>query len=526
MSSRNNAKPPKVLRCFLNSCFLLLFAFFYGRDGYSQGIVWQDQIGHPFRNNTHFNYNDGISGIATFSEGLVVAVNGYAFETLVPTSNVHKQCYIRYYDYDGNLLNEDTVGGMVADGALIKLTDSTFLARVDYTFIRPGNTVYDTGQIGGYLLREYTSSGHLLWQRRMWAGSSSSSYDLYAREGGSFALLSTINIDHRGVDSSFVEFFLPGGVPERQAYFTDLGGQGLLTRVQNPERYLSVHSRQLGNPGPWLYTVAHYDSALNMRREDTIGVLGRSYYNGITLAQPGGKYIAILRQVTDTIRNRLFFFDHPGRPYKSQLIDSGGINFIPLSDGGALAVGGKTVTNVARVIDSLSQRGLPYILNGYFQRLDYNWHPVWTIDILDWVNDSITYSYTPVAAIPYSPEDAIYYGSRVVKSTVHSEPSGTFALIGRINGVGQIFDPTALKGPREKVSGLQAVLYPNPASDRIFIDSERPLAYQILTVIGETVRQGLIDKANSISIHDLQPGIYQVVLSGSGQRLVKRFVKQ
>ena len=502
--------PRKARAKHLRVCLTVL-AFFGARLGFGQVIGWQDEIGHPFRNSTHLNYNEVASGVATFPNNFVIATTGYAYETLVPTNNVHNQIFLRYYDYDGTLLNEDTIGGMVAGGYLARITDSTFLVNVEYDYIRLGQTIFDTGQNGGYLLREYTSSGRMLWQRRMRADTKSRSSHFFPRTNGGFAIDAWINMDNHGVDSLAFEFYQAGGLLERVVDFPNIDATGFFGYTKSPERYFVNRAQQRGNPSPWLYTVVQLDSVLNVRREDTIGFLAHYYGNEQIIVKPGGGYISLLPQPTDTLRSKLSFFDRPGQPSSSLLFDSGSISLVPLADGGALTFESKLVSNSWRVLDSLYQRGRNTLVSLTFKRRDASWQPIWSVDISDWNNDSVMYSYTPVTSVPSSPNDALFYGSRVVQSSVHSEPWGTFALIGRINGVGQIFDPTAVKGPRERMSGLKATLYPNPASDRVFIDSEKMLDYRILTVTGEAVGQGSISSTRPASLQSLPPGLYQLV---------------
>ena len=93
-----------------------------------------------------------------------------------------------------------------------------------------------------------------------------------------------------------------------------------------------------------------------------------------------------------------------------------------------------------------------------------------------------------------------------------------------LDGTGNAYDPTETRGPRESAS-LQAVLYPNPASDRLFIQSDKELAYCILNLKGEVVREGSVSREHPVDVSALPPGLYQMLLSGKGQSVRKRFVK-
>lgn len=492
-----------------------------------QVIEWQDQIGHPRANpNGTFSYEDYVGSLALFSTKFIVANYGHNFSILPPYNYTHRQGYIRHYDYDGRILNEDTVGGMVSDAALIKTSDSSFIVIANITYVPTGQFVFDTGQNGGYLIRGYKADGNLLWQRRIRPNTGSYISGLYSRQNKGFVTRTSVNMDNRGLDSLGYEFYDADGNLDRLVFDPTIPLQGRIAFTQNPERILAVRLQAYGNPGPWLYTVVHLDSSLTLQREDTIGLLWRNYPNPSVIARPDGRYFVSIPQSTDTLRTRLFFFDHPGRFSSATLIDSGGGRFIPLSDGGVLSFEGKSVSNLRRVIDSLMNLGLPYTRSANLCRRDAAWRLLWSLDISDWSNDSVTYSITPIASVPSSPEDAIFIGSRVVSSRVRSEPWGTFALVGRIDGVGTIFDPTAVEGPREAVSHLRAILYPNPATERISIDSDKPLTYRILSPTGALVLEGAISRSQPADVSALPQGMYQIILSDGKQTKAKRFAKQ
>ncbi|MEJ1933144.1 T9SS type A sorting domain-containing protein [Nostoc sp. NIES-2111] len=95
-----------------------------------------------------------------------------------------------------------------------------------------------------------------------------------------------------------------------------------------------------------------------------------------------------------------------------------------------------------------------------------------------------------------------------------------------LDGTGNPFDPTATRGPRMKQEPLAATVYPNPATQRIYIDSDKPLAYRILSATGALVQQGIVSRSQPAELAALVPGIYQLLLSDGIHTIGRRFVKQ
>lgn len=376
------------------------------------------------------------------------------------------------------------------------------------------------------MIREYSLGGRLLGQRRFRTGTKSYSFSMFTRGLSGYVMQSSVNMDNRGPDSLVYEYYNRQGELYRYSADPLLKIQSSIVLGSSPEHFIGLRVQQINAAGPWLYTVIHMDTSLNVRREDTVGYLGASYGFSDVILLPNGRYIVSIPQTRDTIRTRLFFFDHPGIFSKALLMDSGSSRYLPLADGGVLSFEGTYVSNVSRKIDSLRIRGLPYQDRSSFSRRSATWQLLWTLDVSNLSNDSISSSFTPLASIPFSPEDAVFIGRRVVSSRVQSEPWGTFGLVGRIDGVGTIFDPTSTKGPREAVSYLEANLYPNPATERIYIDSDKPLAYRILSAMGALVQQGIVSRSQPAELAALVPGIYQLLLSDGTQTTRRRFVKQ
>lgn len=95
-----------------------------------------------------------------------------------------------------------------------------------------------------------------------------------------------------------------------------------------------------------------------------------------------------------------------------------------------------------------------------------------------------------------------------------------------LDGVGNGFDPTATQGPRIRPEPLAVTVYPNPTTDRLYIDSDKPLAYRILSATGALVQQGIVSRSQPAELSGLSPGMYQLLLAEGRQTVRRRFVKQ
>lgn len=72
------------------------------------------------------------------------------------------------------------------------------------------------------------------------------------------------------------------------------------------------------------------------------------------------------------------------------------------------------------------------------------------------------------------------------------------------------------------------VLYPNPATDRLFISDNKITAYSIYTPQGQLVAAGQVIATNApyININYLQPGLYYIKLAGFSNNIVRTIIKQ
>jgi len=68
-------------------------------------------------------------------------------------------------------------------------------------------------------------------------------------------------------------------------------------------------------------------------------------------------------------------------------------------------------------------------------------------------------------------------------------------------------------------------IYPNPATDFIFIDGADHQKYYIYNVVGAVVMEGALDKTQSeINIGTLVPGLYVIRITGVSQTIQRKFI--
>lgn len=71
------------------------------------------------------------------------------------------------------------------------------------------------------------------------------------------------------------------------------------------------------------------------------------------------------------------------------------------------------------------------------------------------------------------------------------------------------------------------VVYPNPSSDKISINVETKIAYNLVNIQGQLINKGALDKAsNSIDISSFNSGIYFLNLENGTQKITKKVIKQ
>jgi len=70
-------------------------------------------------------------------------------------------------------------------------------------------------------------------------------------------------------------------------------------------------------------------------------------------------------------------------------------------------------------------------------------------------------------------------------------------------------------------------IYPNPAKSKIYIKNQiEPLQYKIIDLPGKTMKQGSIKPNNHLSIKELNPGPYFLVLYNNQGAQTYRIIKQ
>ena len=83
----------------------------------------------------------------------------------------------------------------------------------------------------------------------------------------------------------------------------------------------------------------------------------------------------------------------------------------------------------------------------------------------------------------------------------------------------------SLDVPEHKTQGFKA--YPNPVQNRLFIDSQETQQYQIYSVLGTKISEGILTVGNSINCSGLTNGVYFLSLTdGLGNVSTVKFVKQ
>ena len=486
----------------------------------AQQIAWQDVFAHP-RNPVYGPpLNSGVVGTALFSDGFVAICLGLAFDNPILPSQ--RQSYIRYYDYQGNMLNEDTIGGMVYTTLGTRLTDSSFVVLTGVNFRGPTEPIYDTGQIGGYVLRGYHKSGRLLWQQRRRVGSRSFMNSLQPAGSQRFALVGNINQDRRGRDSSLIEFYDMQGryqyevqwPLERTANF------GWSAIDASPFRFYAIRSRPT-RPGRWMHETIVADSNGQVIRQDPLGESAYSFIGHQAIVTPLADkgYVADLAYqfFNDSIRTHRFYVNAVGQVTGYQRLDSQMVESVAMADGGEIQALRKYPTNRWARLDTLRQQGWPTGRGSYaFRRLDASHRVLFSVDVSYWMSDSINIRFRPAGSIPGSPEDALITGLRSTYRT-NSEPRGESGLVGRINGIGRLYDPTGLRGPQSgpRVQ-VPLTAWPSP--------TEGPLRYgpahlpcQVLDGMGRVVAQGREGQAD---LSALPPGLYTLRLGDGRHRSV------
>lgn len=126
-----------------------------------------------------------------------------------------------------------------------------------------------------------------------------------------------------------------------------------------------------------------------------------------------------------------------------------------------------------------------------------------------------------------------FYDADYIGSTI---PIGTQVAISGIashyNGYGQLFgrDWNDLDGTSLSVKDIQKPgisIYPNPATDRFYVDVNNSALVEVYSILGEQVIQTKVyDKNTAISLQDLNSGVYMVKITHEGKTTAKKLIKK
>ena len=79
----------------------------------------------------------------------------------------------------------------------------------------------------------------------------------------------------------------------------------------------------------------------------------------------------------------------------------------------------------------------------------------------------------------------------------------------------------------DESSAMEFKIYPNPAQDVINIDSNiQKYEYQLINNIGQVVMRGMLSGENTISVENLNNGIYFLKLIAEGEVSVNKVIIQ
>ena len=93
------------------------------------------------------------------------------------------------------------------------------------------------------------------------------------------------------------------------------------------------------------------------------------------------------------------------------------------------------------------------------------------------------------------------------------------------NGVVHIIDKVLLPGAGISEESIEISIYPNPATEKLFIESSADVDFYITDLSGSVVKRGTTGMSE-ISISNLKSGAYLIHTSGSQNGQVYRFIKQ
>lgn len=99
--------------------------------------------------------------------------------------------------------------------------------------------------------------------------------------------------------------------------------------------------------------------------------------------------------------------------------------------------------------------------------------------------------------------------------------SGGFDL----DAVGVIHQSGAVMSVEEDAHILSAIVFPNPASDRLYIrvNTNEEYSLTVINVLGEVVMQAR--NTNRLPVNELKEGVYTLEITSAGKRSVQKFIR-
>jgi hypothetical protein len=121
-------------------------------------------------------------------------------------------------------------------------------------------------------------------------------------------------------------------------------------------------------------------------------------------------------------------------------------------------------------------------------------------------------------------------GASISKGEVeYTGDSATIFLYSPSSGVNIYLikvEPLVVSSPVVNVSSKDILVYPNPASDRVFVSVERPTQVAVYNLAGMMVKSRLLEsKTDYIEVHDLAPGMYIIRSQMSNEFSKKLIIK-
>jgi hypothetical protein len=153
------------------------------------------------------------------------------------------------------------------------------------------------------------------------------------------------------------------------------------------------------------------------------------------------------------------------------------------------------------------------------------YNKVLRVKVVSEIKDSAYTLITGAQVVPSSMEEYYYFDENYKHQIVYmariNSPKGTIELV-------FYFKNTVLGNTTSETSELSPSVYPNPASNQIFVNAEAGSKVKIINGMGETVLENLSESnTSSLNISALSSGIYFYEISREGANVkTGRFVKE